>query len=260
MALVKLTLASMYLSLSVVSAFSAEPQDRPNNTWVSGARAAVEGTENVWRFPQYAASCMKIEALVKRSVADLQLISEFDKYLGWVGPALGLSNAALSLYEGKNLQSVQQFGAVGADMLVCSSAPQMCPAWEVGRTIGSVVNQITSMMRRDGKDVTGMLEDFYLTLSPDAPATARNLVALVLDLKKQERRSTTFSRLKRCADPSQDRAGVDAIMKSLSPPKTELPRTPSPTSCAFLDDIAASERLSSESPDAYEALLERCLK
>ncbi len=227
---------------------------------------AADQTSNVWKFPEYVTSCMKIDALVKGAATELAIVEDFQKSLGWVGPAIGLSHATLLAYEGKNLDAVQKLGAVGADALVCMNAT-ICPAWAVGRTIGDVINGLVSVSRKDSKSATDLMEDLYISVAFDAPATAREFVKLELAVARAKaRRQSVVQTVRTCADPRQTRSGVDELIGASKPAGTSLPKTPIPiksnsanTECAVLKDTTASERLSASDPNAYDALLARCL-
>lgn len=231
-----------------------------------GLAGAAEHTANVWKFPEYAIACMKIDALVKASATELEIVEDFEKSLRWVGPSIGLSHAAILAYEGKNLDAFQKFGAVGADVVVCTNAA-ICPAWTVGRTIGDVINGLVSVSRKDSKNATDLMEDLYVSVALDAPATARELVKLELAVARAKaRREAAAKTVRTCADPRQTRAGVDALIGKSEPAVKALPMTPIPAGsrpsnagCAVLKDTAASERLSASDPNAYDALLARCL-
>lgn len=223
---------------------------------------------NVWKFPEYFASCMKIDAIRNKALADLRLVSEFDKTLGWVGPALGLTEAAAAAARGQNLEALQKIGGVGIDQAICVKKPVLCPAWAVGRTLGEVVNYMVSAARADSKSATEVLEDFYVAKRIEGPATARELLRLQasLDAAKASRERVLRDSLS-CADPSQTPQGVDALLNAAArmqqgpTPSSRPPlrSTPPMANCETLKDTIASERLSASDPDAYDALLARCL-
>ncbi len=231
-----------------------------------GLARSADHTSNVWKFPEYFMACMKIDALIKGAKTELEIVEDFEKSLRWVGPSIGLSHAAILAYEGKNLDAFQKFGAVGADAIVCTNAA-ICPAWTVGRTMGDVINGLVSVSRKDSKSATDLLEDLYVSIAFDAPATARELVKLELAVARAKaRRQAAATKLQTCADPRQTRSGVDALIGKAEPAKAPLPMTPMPaglhpknTGCEVLKDTAASERLSASDPNAYDALLARCL-
>lgn len=221
----------------------------------------------VWHFPEYIASCLKIDAIRNKGLADLRLIREFDKALGWVGPALGLTEAAAAAARGRDLDALQKIGAVGIDQAICTTKPVLCPAWAVGRTAGEVINYVVSNVGANGKDATELFEDYYIQRL-EAPATARELLKLqaALDAAKARRERTLRDTLS-CSDPRQTTAGVDSLLNAamrLRQGETARPpprprSTPPPANCDVLKDTAASERLSASDPNGYEMLLARCL-
>jgi len=242
---------------------------------------AAKKTAGVWKFPEYVTSCMKIDAIRKKNLADLRLTRQFDKTLGWVGPALGLTQAAAAAARGQNIDAAQQIGNVSADVVICKAKPVLCPAWAVGRTIGGVFNEMVSLARVDRKTAQEVLEDLYIETIYDRPATARELLRLQAAIDRATaRHEATLDRALSCSDPKQTRAGVDALLEAVSdwsqargsaplprstpPPAGQpvpLPRsTPPVLSCEFLDDTRASEKLMADDPDAYDALMTRCLR
>jgi hypothetical protein len=246
--------------ISLVSLFPGHLFAQQPPAKLEGAKAAVDGDATVWTFPDYATACMKIDALIKQSRADLQLLDEFDRHLGWIGPALGLTDAALSFHIGRNIDGLQKLGEVGADVVVCQGAPQLCPAWTVGRTIGGVINTAFSMVRTDKRDLTGLLEDIYLSVNSDAQLTPRELLRLKASLAAAKTRRHQMAAARSCADPNQTRNGVDELLRSLAlKGGNELPRTQAPLGCDILRDTSRSEALSAKDPDAYDALLAKCL-
>lgn len=247
----KLVLCVVVAALATTSVKGAEPLSE-----------AVKHTENVWKFPEYIASCMKIDALVKGATSELEVVESFEKSLKWVAPALGLTQAALMTYQGKNLDAMQKIGSVGADALVCTNT-LICPAWTVGRTVGDVINGLVSLSRKDEKNLTDLLEDLYVSVAIDAPMTARELVRLELAVAMAKaRRQAVVKATRTCSDARQTRSGVDELLgkaKPSAPIQRSTPtQAPSTTECLVLKDTAASERLSSRDPDAYDALLARC--
>ncbi|HOY33716.1 MAG TPA: hypothetical protein PLX45_03215 [Piscinibacter sp.] len=252
--------------LSVVLSISAAPAlaaDKPARPIEDGAKQIA----GVWQFPEYIASCLKIDAIRNKGLADLRLIREFDKALGWVGPALGLTEAAAAAAQGRDLDALQKIGAVGIDQAICTTKPMLCPAWAVGRSAGEVINYLVSKVGANGKDATELFEDFYIQRL-EAPATARELLKLQAALEAAKaRRERTLRDALSCPNPGQTPQGDDALLgasrrlkegEAVRPPK--MPGSSPPTAtCEVLKDTAASERLSAIDPDGYDALLARCL-
>lgn len=223
---------------------------------------------NVWKFPEYVTSCQKIDAIRNKALADLRLVRQFETTLGWVGPALGLTEAAALAAQGRDLAALEKVGWVGLDQAVCTSKPVLCPAWAVGRTAGEIVNHLVSLARDDGKDAKSWFEDIYIKIG-EGPATARELLKLQAAIKSAEaRREAALRNTLSCENPKQTRQGVDALLDAAAqlqkrPPKqTPIPprATPPVMNCTVLEDTTAQERLLASDPDAYDALVARCLK
>jgi hypothetical protein len=84
--------------------------------------------------------------------------------------------------------------------------------------------------------------------------------------QEQARREFAAASSRRCDLPSKDplQAGVDALSGKANEsasrrPAPPLRSTPPATNCDMLKDTRASERLATEDPDAYDALMARCL-
>jgi hypothetical protein len=237
----------------------------------TNAKNVGEGADkvaNVWKFPEYVTSCMKIDAIRNKALADLRLVRQFDTTLGWVGPALGLTEAAALAAQGRHLAALEKVGWEGLDLAVCTKNPVLCPAWAVGRTAGEIIDYLVSKARDDGKDAKSLFEDIYIKIG-EGPATARELLKLQAAIKAAEaRRETALRNTLSCEDPKQTRQGVDSLLNAAARlhqrPSTQTPTPPRSTppvmSCNVLKDTAAQERLLASDPDAYDALVARCLK
>tara|TARA_B100001105_G_scaffold171903_1_gene138407 strand:- start:27623 stop:28135 length:513 start_codon:yes stop_codon:yes gene_type:complete len=169
---------------------------------------------------------------------------------------------AVYAYEGKNLEAVREFGLVSADALVCSSAAAyVCPAWTAGRTVGGVINYVVGAVRADGKDATGLAEDFYLYVDEKATLTARELVRLQIAVKKLSDKRRERASYRTCSNPRQTREGVDALLRTIATPrKPELQISKPGAHCEILKDTVRAERYAEEDPAGYDELLARCLK
>jgi hypothetical protein len=236
---------------------------------VGGAKALESGAGqvgNVWNFPEYVAACMKIDGIFKRNLADLRLLRQFDQALGWVGPAIGLTEAAALAAQGRDIDALIKAGQVSADVAVCSSKPMLCPAWAVGRTMGSVIDGLVKLSRADKKSLQELLEDEYVERLYERPANARELLQLQTSIARAKaRREAREREMLRCEDPRQTRQGVDTLLRAAAATRPAGASAPAPlrstpkVGCEILDDIRATERMAAEDPDAYDALRDKCL-
>lgn len=263
---------TLKIAAAVLSVLASSPIQATDATaGDSGRRAqtvqdSARQVGNVWDFKEYVTSCMKIDAIAKKNLADLRLVREFDGALGWVAPALGLTEAAAMAARGRSLDAAQKFGEVSADLAICQAKPALCPAWAVGRTMGEVINAMFAAARTDRKTAQELLEDGLIEWFYDRPANARELLRLQAAIDRAKRRQEEKGRtLLRCEDPRQTREGVDAllnpaaVLRPSAKPEPQPLRSSAPPSCDVLKNTRASERLAADDPDGYDALLQKCL-
>ncbi len=257
----------------VVSMLGAHAQDAANPMRDTAAKVenAANAVGTVWAFPDLVQQCQTIDAMLRGSKVELAALEQFDRALGWVGPAISVVEAGARVAQGKPLDAKQKLAGAAVDQAVCMLAPQMCPAWGVGRSMGEFINGMVAAARVDKQGLDDVMGDLYISILYDEEPTAAELRKLQAAIARgKARRLAQMRTIRTCSDPAQTRSGVEALLKQAGPtappmtrdPARARPKEPTPPGggCAILQDTAASERLSAEDPSAYDDLLARCLK
>lgn len=295
---------ALALSLSTVALAQSPRSPSESVKPMQGATAAGE----------FALECTNLIAKHREAMEAASWAEDLSRGLGYLGAALDAAAVSIKLANKDYWGGADDVKNIVIDALACTAS---CPAWFVGKTLGTVIDQIPVHIAKQAgsKDLrtvnqrwTDALAGVYGEIAADRGSQQAlrqqfgseqifmnreegKRYAKILELERglnegqraaaklkqqaeaeahrsqeQARREFAAASSRRCELSSKDplQAGTDALTGKTNEsasrrPAPPLRSTPPATNCDILKDTRASERLATDDPDAYDALMAQCL-